>query len=130
MRLLVTTAVTLAMLIMAAITYLAVGQDPLGGEPRAVIAITPPDMAKLHAAADPAPTVAVPSLAASSSDPKPAIAISEPAAAPAQQAPPVAKAADQNTASAATPLTSTNLQNQQPAARDPSIEGLSVAIPQ
>lgn len=48
MRALAVTTLTLAFILMAAITYIAVHQDPMGGEPRLVVKIAPPDMAKLQ----------------------------------------------------------------------------------
>ena len=53
MRALAATALTLAFVLMATITYVAVRQDPMGGEPRLVVKIAPPDLAKLQAAAAP-----------------------------------------------------------------------------
>ena len=50
MRALAVTTLTLAFILMAAITYIAVHQDPMGGEPRLVVKIAPPDMAKLQVA--------------------------------------------------------------------------------
>jgi len=55
MRALLTTALALAFLLMAAITYLAVTQDPLAGEPRAAVDVAPPDLAKLQPKLAPAP---------------------------------------------------------------------------
>ena len=48
MKALAVTTLTLAFILMAAITYVAVHQDPMGGEPRLVVKIAPPDMAKLQ----------------------------------------------------------------------------------
>ena len=53
MRALAATIVTLAFIAMAAITYIAVRQDPMAGEPRLLVKIAPPDLAKLQAAAAP-----------------------------------------------------------------------------
>lgn len=46
MRALVATALTLAFLAMAGITYLAVAGDPMGGEPRFTLKIAPPETIK------------------------------------------------------------------------------------
>jgi len=59
MRSLAATALTLAFFLMAAITYLAVKGDPLGGEPRLTVTIPAPDPAKPHPASV-APPAAVP----------------------------------------------------------------------
>ena len=48
MRALLTTALALAFLGMAAITYIAVTQDPLAGEPRASVEVAPPNLAELQ----------------------------------------------------------------------------------
>ena len=56
MRALAATALTLAFLAMAAITYVAVTGDPMGGEPRYVLRIAPPEAAKSQPLAAPVPT--------------------------------------------------------------------------
>jgi len=62
MRSLAATALTLAFVVMAAITYLAIKGDPLGGEPRLAVKIAAPDLDKLQPtapqAAAPAPSPA------------------------------------------------------------------------
>lgn len=60
MRSLAATALTLAFIVMAAITYVAVKGDPTGGEPRLVVKIAPPDLARLQSAAPPQPSAPKP----------------------------------------------------------------------
>ncbi len=97
MRALAVTTLTLAFILMAAITYIAVHQDPMGGEPRLVVKIAPPDMAKLQVPAirsiQPAPSetesptgLTVDLGAAASDATPPAAAAPAPAALPAPTA--------------------------------------------
>lgn len=51
MRALAATALTLAFVLMAFVTYLAVRGDPMGGEPRLLVKVPPPDLGKLQPSA-------------------------------------------------------------------------------
>ncbi len=142
MRALLTTALTLAFLLMAAITYVAVQQDPAGGEPQASLAIEPPDLAKLQSAAMPKPAAAplapapveTSAVAPASTDAVATNAASEQPPQPAPVAVTVAKSADRVDSSitpigaavtrpAATPAGP-------PPAPDNSVEGLTVVMPE
>jgi hypothetical protein len=69
MRALLTTALTLAFLLMAAITYVAVTQDPMAGEPRTTVSVAPPDLAKLQPKIVPAPAPVAAAPAAPAANP-------------------------------------------------------------
>ena len=90
MRALAATALTLAFIAMAAITYIAVKGDPMGGEPRLVVRILPPAPGMTQSSAAPAGSAAPQIVDA----PAPA-AVSSATAAPADQPPqPTAAASD------------------------------------
>ena len=150
MRALATTALTLAFVLMAAITYLSVRHDPLGGEPHAMLLIAPPNLDKLQAAAiapepEPAPRAVVvpPAQPATSPGETASIAAPTPADQPPQPVTSLGVAPVQpktNTDGRLAPgdvkkpaLTS---QAAEPpaeagtAATDPSVEGVTLAVPQ
>jgi hypothetical protein len=87
MRSLAATALTLAFIVMAAITYLAVTGDPMGGEPRLVVKIAPLDPAKFQSSAAPAPAVKSTPVASAA---QPEVAASAAAATAARSIPPAA----------------------------------------
>lgn len=148
MRALATTALTLAFVLMAAITYLSVRHDPLGGEPHAMLQIVPPNLDKLQAAAkapEPAPRAVVVPPAQPATSPGETASIAAPT--PADQPPqPVTSLG----VTPAQPKTNTDgrlapgdvkkpaltSQAAEPpaeagtAATDPSVEGVTLAVPQ
>ena len=69
MRSLATTALTLAFIVMAAITYVALEGDPMGGEPRLLVKIAPPDAGKQQSSSAPAPAVDKPALETAAAPP-------------------------------------------------------------
>ncbi len=142
MRALLTTALALAFLLMAGITYIAVTQDPLAGEPRAVVEVAPPDLAKLQPkgvlAPAPAPIATVPApaavettgVAASTTDAN-AVALKDPATAPTKPVADLARAAE-NAGAPAQPVAAVKSATAAQPAQviDDSVEGASVVIPQ
>ena len=121
MRALLTTTLALAFTLMAAITYVAVTQDPLAGEPHAMVEVAPPDLAKLQPKVAPAPVANVPAPAA----------VEATSIAPAQPVNDLARAAE-NAGAPAQPLAAVkSAAASQPAQIvDDSVEGASVVMPQ
>lgn len=142
MRALLSTALALAFALMAVITYVAVTQDPLAGEPRVLVEVTPPDLAKLQPKVVPAPAAApvatVPAPAAietTSVTPNAAdasaVALKDPATAPAQPVADLARAAENAGAPAQPVAAAKSAIAVKPAPLiDDSVEGASVVIPQ
>ena len=127
MRALAATTLTLAFILMAAVTYIAVHQDPMGGEPKLVVKIEPPDMAKLQAAAAP-PKPTAPAEAESPAgmtvDLGAAASDATPQAAEAQGA-----ALDAGPSALAAPAKPAATAATDPAAADAGVEGISLSLP-